>query len=1616
MKSREPVFSPLFGSAIRGSEIFPSRPLRPSSHRRAVALLLLLAPMVMLQSPPVCAQSNGADANPLPEVFGKARSVQAAPSIGAVSDTIPILVSPGRRNVQPRLALTYSSMGGLSTAGKGWSIDIGFVSRWHGDGTPTVGASDAYSYSISGAGGELRRTETGIYRAKIENLYREFRKIQDASGSDYWVMDGGEGVRHYFGSSQNARIDGDLWMLDFVKDASGNTITYKYTNRDGIPYIDEIWYTGYATGDLGAHKVKFEYGTAQRPDTRISFAKNVKSGQIVQQVQKLRLSRISVFTNRGDSLVRRYELAYTQSPMNDQSLLSQVTLVGSDDTSRITLKTLQYTARDLANSWNSAQSNIPLALALDTSASESASGNDTGARVIDVSGDGLPDIVAQYPFYAQSGDNTNRGVYLGDGKGGFYRDDAAFSSRPLTSNSCGSPYTIKFVSESQDSRGAPLGVQLVDVNADMLPDLVVASAPLDHRREVWLNTGTAWRCDDAWTQALVAATPSRFSLIHSDYTATGTEFQDVNADGKTDIVWSEMYYGDTFDNVYLNTGSGWARNDILSTSLYNATKGRGFVNDGENQAFTVIDVNGDGLADIVRTVDAPCTTYPEAKRVYLGTEQGWRVDEGYTNSLCTYSIISTSQYKTRTFGLMPVDFNGDGLVDFIRAKTGPGGDPEAAPVAVYAYRNTGTGWVGARSGDKKYCHVHETTDDPSDYCSGTESDDPVSEQVANAAFRLGLAFATGWKYSKSTGFMFTDVNGDSIPDIIRARGGKRNLWLADSMPPDLMSRATSATGEVTDVKWMPSSGLDNRTLAGEGMPVSIPVVKEITRRDGRGHSYTTAYTYGGGLYGYYFVLGSQVGLGRDRRFRGFAWSDQTLPSGLHVLTRYHQQENLAGISSTVEKRAANGTVLTRESSVYELKSTSVGKQILFMQTDEEMIDPEGTLHSRLKYTYDDKMNVTSVYRDPEVSTSGDDTTTRFSWASNNDAGIWGLPARNTVISGTNGPVLTEFFMRYDGLPERQAIKGLVSETQSLVDVWKYTFKSMKYDGYGNVVSIVDGAGGSTSFEYDSTSTFRTRAVDPEGRVVRSQYDPGFGELLRDTDASGNETVKKYDVLGRLTKITLPGDEQSPFGTRTFEYSKLGDAAAQYYIIRETETPGGGGTLDTVRYFDGMGRVYAAAQEGTADHPILTFTEFDDADNPIATSRPFFEGQSPLVTQLIRDVLHRPTTIEESDGSTVRIHYAGERTDIWDQRGNKSSFYRNFDGKVTSIHRWAGSQEQVTTYGYDPLGRLTKITDALGSVTRITYDAQDRRTKLEDPNTGTFGYQYDDAGRLISQIDPEGSVTRFQYNRSGDLLRKDFPDGTYNEFIYGGAGDSNAAGRVIRIKDAAGVAEILYDVRGNVIGRQRSLLGRKYVTGYAYDSLARIRRIIYPDGFSVHYEYDSAGNLARIIDGHQREIAQFIDHNAAGQLKDVRFGNGVSSTYAYDDLLRMISILTRNGSGETQQNLLYEFDPAGNVQSITDAAHGASQHFEYDAIDRLTRATGPHGDERYQYDAIGNLLRKGGLTFTVDPLSPQRLYGMGSNAEPPRVGVIGEKDCSRPAILSPRLRQKRKPNSEGKQAL
>jgi hypothetical protein len=367
----------------------------------------------------------------LPKAFGEPRSVNVAPAFGAVSDSIPIAVPRGRRNVEPHLALTYSSQAGLGNVGLGWQLDTGCVTRWRGDGTPTVGDPDAFSYSLAGAGGELHDAGGGVYRARLESMYREFRRLGDQP-DDGWEVSNGEGVLHRFGGTAQSRIKdnggrGQLWLLDLVQDKSGNTITYSYERVNNTLYPKEIRYTGFApTGDPGANRIVFEY-EEDRPDGRVSY------NNTVREERTRRLQRISVFA--GESLTRRYELEYEQSPVNGQSLLKCVKLVGDDDASRITLRTLEYRSRTIG--WN----NGPLAGTIPVDLADE-DGKETGVRLLDVNGDGFADAI---------GNGT--GVWLGDGQGNFNQDENDSWNMSLAAAG------VQFVEPDGDRRGADKGVR-----------------------------------------------------------------------------------------------------------------------------------------------------------------------------------------------------------------------------------------------------------------------------------------------------------------------------------------------------------------------------------------------------------------------------------------------------------------------------------------------------------------------------------------------------------------------------------------------------------------------------------------------------------------------------------------------------------------------------------------------------------------------------------------------------------------------------------------------------------------------------------------------------------------------------------------------------------------------------------------------------------------------------------------------------------------------------------------------------------------------------------------------------------------------------------------------------
>src|SRR5205823_4051931 len=96
---------------------------------------------------------------------------------------------------------------------------------------------------------------------------------------------------------------------------------------------------------------------------------------------------------------------------------------------------------------------------------------------------------------------------------------------------------------------------------------------------------------------------------------------------------------------------------------------------------------------------------------------------------------------------------------------------------------------------------------------------------------------------------------------------------------------------------------------------------------------------------------------------------------------------------------------------------------------------------------------------------------------------------------------------------------------------------------------------------------------------------------------------------------------------------------------------------------------------------------------------------------------------------------------------------------------AGTPYATTTYQYDVLGNLTKVIDAKGNRTSMRYDSLSRKIGMADPDMGNCGdltaltpnagypwypapcwnYQYDPVGNLTRQTDAKTQNIYFRYD-------------------------------------------------------------------------------------------------------------------------------------------------------------------------------------------------------------------------------------------------------------------------------
>jgi len=101
------------------------------------------------------------------------------------------------------------------------------------------------------------------------------------------------------------------------------------------------------------------------------------------------------------------------------------------------------------------------------------------------------------------------------------------------------------------------------------------------------------------------------------------------------------------------------------------------------------------------------------------------------------------------------------------------------------------------------------------------------------------------------------------------------------------------------------------------------------------------------------------------------------------------------------------------------------------------------------------------------------------------------------------------------------------------------------------------------------------------------------------------------------------------------------------------------------------------------------------------------------------------------------------------------------------------------------------------------------------------------------------------------------------------------------------------------------------------------------------------------------------YDALGQLEQMQLGNGLVTQYDYDPSNFRLTHIQLEGL----LDLEYTYDPVGNVTVIDDVSRVETYTFAYDSLDRLLAADRPGYDQQtFAYTAVGNIQIKSGASY------------------------------------------------------
>jgi len=336
-----------------------------------------------------------------------------------------------------------------------------------------------------------------------------------------------------------------------------------------------------------------------------------------------------------------------------------------------------------------------------------------------------------------------------------------------------------------------------------------------------------------------------------------------------------------------------------------------------------------------------------------------------------------------------------------------------------------------------------------------------------------------------------------------------------------------------------------------------------------------------------------------------------------------------------------------------------------------------------------------------------------------------------------------------------------------------------------------------------------------------------------------------------------------------------------------------------------------------------------------------QGRRNLVKQVT--IYDRSTKIYPSPSRSIAYDYT--------MYSNQTIAQMRVDGPLSGA-------SDLTTYDYDTVGNLTKITNALSqSINYSNYDSMGRVGRIVDANGVVTVYLYDARGRVKKRTITSTGLSRvidYTYDIFDHLINVQSNDGNWIAYEYNAQGQLlsvSQQGDNLTVDESFNKIEYSYNLY-NQRTSQRAKTYDTYFTTYT-DPEGNVEQV--PHTTTTEYrssfsDYDQAGLKSADRKNHGENVRYFYDES--GRMASVTDSLNRVTSYGYDDLGHVSSVLAPD-TGLTQ----FEYNIQGDLVKVTDP-RGKITQYNYNIFGDLLSLTSPDtGTSQFTYDQAGRLIQK-----------------------------------------------------------